>query len=154
MIKEMRIEHAREISAMQSRLIQMEQNQVWNVQLRNNNNPWLKRNPPTVQRPPNPLESTNMVFQSFCRPCQCFHDEESCAIAKNILNDEFTTTREQINIFGKEFHFPLEYWMEVIENSHSVKNLISPCINNVDDEYKFCKNKTQKKLLLMFQIFS
>ena len=38
MIKEIRIEHAREISAMQSRSIQIERNQAQNIKRRNNNN--------------------------------------------------------------------------------------------------------------------
>jgi len=45
MFKEMRIEHARTISDMQSKLIQIERNQVQNVQPRNNNNNRGNNNP-------------------------------------------------------------------------------------------------------------
>ena len=62
----MRIGHAREMNIMHYRLIQMETNQA---QPRNNNNVWLKRNPPTEQRPPDPFESTKMMFHSLFRPC-------------------------------------------------------------------------------------
>lgn len=99
----MKIEQARQISDIQSRIIQMK-----NMQPRNNNNLWPKRNLPVEQRPPNPLESANIVSHSFCRSCQKFHDEKSCAITKNILSNKFTTTVVQINMFGKEFHLPLK----------------------------------------------
>lgn len=46
----------------------MERNQAQNVQPRNNNNnnrnnnnPWPRRNPSNDQKPPTPLESTNVV---------------------------------------------------------------------------------------------
>ena len=89
MVKEMRVEYVREMSSMQSRMIQMERNQVQNIQPRNNNNnkennnPWPKTNPPNDQRPPTPLEFANVVDQHipFCRPCESFHEESVCAIA-------------------------------------------------------------------------
>lgn len=54
----------------------MERSQAQIMQLRNtnnrgNNNSWPKKNPPTKQRPPDQLESTNIVAHplSYCRTC-------------------------------------------------------------------------------------
>lgn len=109
MFKEMRIEHARTISDMQSKLIQIERNQVQNVQPRNNNNnrgnnnPQPRRNSPNDQRPPIPLESANVVDQPipFSRPCESFHEESSCVVARKILDE---ATKEPINNVSQEGH--------------------------------------------------
>lgn len=101
-IKEMRVEHALEVSVMWSRLIQMEQNQNQNIQPKNNNdnrgnnNPWPRRKPPSDQRPPTPLEAANVADHPipFFRPCANFHEESACAIARKNLDEG---TNEHIN---------------------------------------------------------
>ena len=74
----------------------MERFQMQNVPPRNNNdnksnnnNPWPRRNPLSDQRPPTPLESTNMIDDliPFCRPCKSFHEERTCAFARRILEE-------------------------------------------------------------------
>lgn len=71
----MKIEHAKQMSDIQARMIQRQKKQP------RSNNLWPKRNPPTKQRPPNP----------------------------------------QINMFRREFHFPLDDRIEVMKNSRSVE---------------------------------
>lgn len=129
LIKDMKIEHAREMNFMQARLIQMERSQAQNIQPRNNNNrgnnnTWPKKNPLNEQRPPNPLESTNIVEQPmpFCRPCESFHEESSCAFAKRIIDEG---TSEQINIISQEFDSSSEgedCCTEIIPSSFTINN--------------------------------
>jgi hypothetical protein len=61
MIKAMESNHAAQLNAMQNRLIAMEINNANRFQPRQNNEKWQKRGPPQDQRPPNQLETTNMV---------------------------------------------------------------------------------------------
>ena len=83
-IKAMEANHAAQINAMQNRLIAMERNQshspnqshphnhnqTQNHRYPQNNQKWQRRGAPQDQRPPNQLETTNMVHDevpSFCR---------------------------------------------------------------------------------------
>ena len=77
LIKQMDINHANQLNAMQNRLIAMERDQSSRPQHRPNDK-WPKRLPPQDQRPPNPFESTNLVDHQvipYCRPCRQFHEE-------------------------------------------------------------------------------
>lgn len=91
----MKIKHARKISDLQNHLIQMERSRIQNMLPMNNNstrgnhNPWQRRNPPSDQRPPTRLEPANVVDEPipFCRPCESFHEESTCAFVKRILEE-------------------------------------------------------------------
>jgi hypothetical protein len=81
MVKRMEANHATQLSALQNRLIAMERSQNNKFQPRPNNEKWQKKCPPQDQRPPNQLESTNMVNEEvppFCRTCEDFHEESTC----------------------------------------------------------------------------
>lgn len=90
------------MNAIQNRLVAMERNQAGWFQNRGNEK-WQKRGPPNEHRPPNPLESTNIVDDSipYCRPCEEMHDEATCPYVRRILGG-LAGTSEQINLVGKE----------------------------------------------------
>jgi lantibiotic modifying enzyme len=70
LIKQMEINHANQINALQNRFITMERSQA-NRTHHKPNDKWPKRTPPHDQRPPNPFESTNLVYHQaipYCRP--------------------------------------------------------------------------------------
>jgi hypothetical protein len=80
LIKQMEINHANQMNAMQNRLIAMERAQSSRPHHKPNDK-WPKRPPPQDQRPPNPFESTNLVDHQaipYCRPCGQFHEESTC----------------------------------------------------------------------------
>ena len=87
-------DHAKEISTLQSRLVQMERAQAQNSQPRNHNNnnrgnnTWQKKGQSSEQRPPNPLEATNLVDEAppYCRACDALHEEVTCPTVKRIMN--------------------------------------------------------------------
>jgi hypothetical protein len=80
LIKQMEINHADQINALQNRLITTKRSQN-NRQHPRPNDKWPKRPPQHEQRPPNPFESTNLVDHHsipYCRPCGEFHEEVTC----------------------------------------------------------------------------
>ena len=82
MIKTMELNCATQMNAMQNRLIAMERPQNNKFQNKPNKD-WKRKGPPQDQRPPNPLDSTNMVQEEvhpYCRACRDFHDEASCHV--------------------------------------------------------------------------
>ena len=111
----------------------MERAQVQNSQPRNHNNnirgnnTWQKKGQPSEQRPPNPLESTNLVDEAppYCRACDALHEEVTCPIVKRIMNSGMFGASKQINVVGKEFSLSMEDWMEVKENSQDVRPFTS-----------------------------
>jgi hypothetical protein len=83
MVKRMEATHATQLGAMQNRLIAMERSQNNRFQPRQNNDKWQRKGPPQDQRPPNQLESNNVVHEeapSFCKGCEDFHEESTCPI--------------------------------------------------------------------------
>jgi hypothetical protein len=85
MVKRMEATHATHLSALQNRLIAMERSRSQNnrFQPRPNNERWQKKGPPKDQRPPNQLESNNVVNEEispFCRACEDFHEESTCPV--------------------------------------------------------------------------
>ena len=109
LIKSIEANHIKEMQAMQNRLGAMERSQVQRFKPRPNDR-WEKNNGPQQEhRPPNPLESTNMVDQipPFCRQCNHFHEEATCPYVKRImesgmLGNEHVGTTGQINMFSME----------------------------------------------------
>lgn len=82
----MELNHATQMSAMQNRLIAMERSQN-NRFLNKPNKHWQRKDPPQDQRPPNPLDSTNMVQEEippYCRACREFHAEAFCHVFNQI----------------------------------------------------------------------
>jgi hypothetical protein len=65
---------------MHNRLIAMERDQSSRPHHKPNDK-WPKRPPPQEERPPNPLESTNLVDHQvipYCIPCRQFQEESTC----------------------------------------------------------------------------
>lgn len=74
MIKTMELNHATQMNAMQNRLIAMERSQNNRFQNKPNKD-WQRKGPPQDQRPPNPLDSTNIVQEEippYCWACRDF----------------------------------------------------------------------------------
>jgi hypothetical protein len=100
-MKRMEANHATQLSAMQNKLIAMERAQNNRFQPRLNNERWQRKNPPQDQRPPNQLESTNIVKEEahpFYRACEDFHEESTCPI--------FCQVSEQV-LFHEESTCPI-----------------------------------------------
>jgi len=104
-------DHAKEISTLQSRLIQMERAQAQNSQPKNNNNSQSnntcqRKGQSSEQRPPNPLESANQVNEAppYCRACDAFHEEATCPTIRRIGDSGMFGTNNQVNVVGKEYH--------------------------------------------------
>jgi hypothetical protein len=72
---------------LQGMIVQMERNQHQNRQLPRNG----YKGPPSNQRPPTSLEPTNMIGNGhpyFCRACQSFHDENTCAFYLEVYQSD------------------------------------------------------------------
>jgi len=75
--------HATQLITLQNRLIAMDRSQNNRFQPRPNNEKWKKKGPPQDQRPPNQLESNNVVNEEippFCRACEDLHEESTCPV--------------------------------------------------------------------------
>ena len=65
------------------------------------NNNWVPKKAPQDRRPPNQLESTNMVEEvlPYCRPCEALHEEATCYVACKILEKGLLeTTNKAANV--------------------------------------------------------
>ena len=90
MIKQREVNHANQFpimqanqTALQNKVVSLERIRGNNFHPNKPNDRWQNQRspPPQDQRPPNPLESTNMVdHQSipYCIPCGDFHEESTC----------------------------------------------------------------------------
>lgn len=76
--KSMQVEHKNQVIAMKNHLISMGESRENELQ-NNNDQSWL-----------------------YCRPCESFHDESTCAIAKRIIDNGKVGTNNQINHFDDE----------------------------------------------------
>ena len=136
LIKTMEANHTTQMNAIQHRLVAMERNQYGRFQNRGNDI-WQKMGPPNEHKPPNPLESTNLVDDSipYCRPCDEMHDEATCPYVRRILEGGMVGTNEQINVVGKEHHLSMENWMGVVENRQKInkKSPSSHSVNNFEE---------------------
>jgi hypothetical protein len=133
LIKQMEINHANQINALQNRLITMERSQN-NRQHNRPNDKWPKRPPPHEQRPPNPFESTNLVYHHsipYCRPCGEFHEEVTCLVFLEGCydNDYGIQGNEQVNMCGRKYNACMYDWMDYVEHGHSASFM-----NNVVDK--------------------
>ena len=61
-------------------------------------------------RPPNPLDSANLVDEAppYCRVCNTLHEEVTCHVVKRIIDSRMEGASNQINVVGKKYHFPIE----------------------------------------------
>ena len=98
---------------MPCRLIAMERSQ--NNRFQNKPNKDWQRKGPQDQRPPNPLDSANIVQEKvppYCRACRDFHDEASCHVflqineqgiqeANNFVGHHYR--HNSINVLGKTY---------------------------------------------------
>jgi hypothetical protein len=117
--------HATQLSALQNRLIAMEKSQNNRFQPRPNNDRWQKKGPPQDQRPPNQLESNNVVNEEippFCRACEYFQEDSTfpafCQINEQGLpptNNFVGKSRNSnhINNFGEAHHLSMDYWLQI-----------------------------------------
>jgi hypothetical protein len=83
LIRQLDMKRDNEINSLQNRLITVERSQANNRQQHKPNDKWLRRSPQNDQRPPNPLETTNLVDHRpmpYCRPCGEFHEESTCLV--------------------------------------------------------------------------
>jgi hypothetical protein len=84
---------------MQNKLITMERAQNNRFQPRPNNERWQRKSP-QYQRPPNQLESTNLVNEEgppFCRACEDFHEESTCPVFCQVNEQGFP---EKVTLLG------------------------------------------------------
>ena len=127
----MEIDHATQMTAMQNRLIAMKTAQTNRLHHKPNNG-WQKRTPPQEQRPPNHLETNNLVDHQvipYCRPCGEFHEESTCPTFIQICEGEAPRTKnEQINMFSQKYNVSMNDWMELMDHSKDVNCMV----NNVD----------------------
>jgi hypothetical protein len=136
MVKRMEATHATQLSAMQNRLIAMERSQNNRFQPRPNNDTWQRKGLPQDQRPPNQLESNNMVHEEappFCRACEDFHDESTCPIFCQINEQGLPQTRNyvdqprntnHINNFGESHPLSMDYWLQMQERSEQANKVV------------------------------
>lgn len=92
----------------------MERAQTHNFQPRNNinnrNNNWQKKGQSSEQRPPNPLEYTNLVDDAlpYCRACDALHEETTCPTVRRIWDNGMFGASNQISVVVKEFSLSME----------------------------------------------
>ena len=152
LIKSMEANHTNQMNAIQNRLVAMERNQAQRFQTRPNDRWQNNKGPQQEHRPPNPLESTNMVDQipPFCRPCNEFHEEATCPYVKRIMESGMQGgTSGQINMFSMEdqIHtFERNQGIDHRPNNLGVYNMIA----NFDEVTKiFGEKPTSGQILAM-----
>jgi hypothetical protein len=128
--------HATQLSAMQNRLIAMERSQNNRFQPRQNNDRWQRKGLPQDQRPPNQLESNNVVHEEappFCRACENFHEESTCPIFCQINEQGLPQTSNyvgqprnvnHINNFGETHPLSMDYWLQMQERSEPTQKVV------------------------------
>jgi hypothetical protein len=138
MVKRMEATHATQLSALQNRLIAMERTQNFNnrFQPRPSNEIWQKKSPQQEQRPPNQLESNNVVNEDippFCRECQEFHEESTCPNFFQINEQGLPPTNnfvgqsrnfDQISNFGETHPLSMEHWLQMQERCEQAKEVV------------------------------
>jgi ribonuclease HI len=138
LIKQMEINHANQINALQNRLITMERSQN-NRQQHKPNDKWPKRPPQHDQRPPNPFESTNLVDHSsipYCRPCGEFHEEVTCPVfLEGCYDDDYGNQgNEQINMCGRKYNVGMYDWMNLAMFGNSA-NLMNNVVDKATEKF-------------------
>jgi ribonuclease HI/transposase InsO family protein len=138
MVKRMEATHATQLSALQNRLIAMERTQNFNnrFQPRPSNERWQKKAPQQEQRPPNQLESNNVVNEDippFCRACQEFHEESTCPNFCQINEQGLPPTNnfvgqsrnfDHINNFGETHALSMEHWLQMQERCEQAQEVV------------------------------
>jgi hypothetical protein len=138
MVKRMEATHATQLSALQNRLIAMErsQNQNNRFQPRPGNERWQKKTPQQEQRPPNQLESNNVVNEDippFCRACEDFHEESTCLVFCQINEQGLHPTNNfvgksrssnHINNFGETHPLSMDYWLKMQERCEQTNDVV------------------------------
>ena len=133
----MEVNHATQLAAMQAnqtalqnKVVSLERNRGNNFYPNKPNDRWQnqRRPPPQDQRPPNPLESTNAVDHQaipYCRPCGDFHEENTCQVFLQIINDKMNerTENEQVNMCGQKYDVGMYEWMDLAQNSQRVESI-------------------------------
>jgi hypothetical protein len=105
-IKTMEVNHVAKLNAMQNQLITMEISQAHRLHPKGNGN-WRKKGHPQEQRPPNQLETMNMVNEEappFCRACEDFHESSTCPIFFQINEQGFIETSNYVG-YSRRFYF-------------------------------------------------
>lgn len=133
-IKTLVANHTAQMTAMQNRFVTMEKTHVAQLsQLqrfppKGNQDRWQKKAPPYEKRPPNQLDSTNMVEEvtPFCRPCKYFHEESTCYSAYQVMKHGLPETSsheapsrepEYINTIGHTYPLSDQHWQQAVAYS-------------------------------------
>jgi hypothetical protein len=133
MVKRMEATHATQLSALQNRLIAMErsQNQKNRFQPRPGNERWQKKTTQQEQRPPNQLESNNVLNEDippFCRACEDFHEESTCPVFCQINEHGLPPTNNfvghsrssnHINNSGETHPLSMDHWLQMDYYAHT-----------------------------------
>ena len=79
--------YTNQLKNMQNWVINMERAQTNQKDFPHKGN-WVQKKAPQEKRPPNQLDSTNMVeeFIPYCIPCEALHEESTCYMARQILD--------------------------------------------------------------------
>jgi len=143
LMKAMEANDVAQLNAMQNRLIAMERNQNQSQNLNHhqnqryppNNKKWQKRGPPQDQRPPNQLETANMVHDEippYCRACEDFHEETSCQVFCQINEQGLPETsnyvrhyrnQDSINVIGTIYPVSQDSWKQAKDHSQKTDNI-------------------------------
>jgi ribonuclease HI len=141
LIKQMEVNHANQMNAMQNRVIAMERSQA-NRPPHRPNDKWPRRPPHNDQRPPqhdqrppNPFESTNLVEHQaipYCRPCGEFHEESTCPVFLEDCYNDYGN--EQINMCGRSYYGGMYDWMNNYDHG-SYGNFMSGNVDRATEKY-------------------
>ena len=155
------------MNAMQNRINNMEKAQVSqnhrNFQPRQNQE-WKKKYPPYEQRPPNQLETNNMVIDEvppYCRPCDEFHEESTCPKFCYIVEQEqmemnnfvgHPRSHDYINNVGHVHHISREKWKQAKDYSQEKDNATKifgekPKTEQIMERYKGVVYKRKKNMV-------
>jgi hypothetical protein len=132
MIKVMEANHVAQLNAMQNRLIAMERSQANTFQPRKNNERWQRKGPPQDQRPPNQLETTNMVQQRLLLFVELVKNFTRNPLAPYFVRSMSKDFLETSNYVGYSGH---PNFINNVDKTHSVTN----------DQWKQTKDLSKKK---------
>ena len=94
----------------------------------------VQKKAPQDKRPPNQLQTTNMVKEvlPYCRPCDALHEESTCYMVRQILehglpktsdSEEYSREPEYVNTIGQLHPVTTETWSQAREYSQQLDNL-------------------------------
>ena len=145
--------HVAQLNHIRNRLVMMGRDHVSHAPRNFQHKPnqmYQKKAPTQEPRIPNQIDSTNMVEDEipYCRPCAQFHQENTCYIANQVMEqgipkistqDTPSSKPEFVNMVGQTYPLSYQHWQQAVDYGLE-KDLITQT---------YGENPTQEQVLEM-----